>query len=321
MGMAASQARFLGLTARKSNVEYEGQQVNQQRTAVSNQSASLYNQLLALSVPTPPDITNFYNSEYTVSYAGRTYTLTDMVQNDDGTYTANFSYTDVLDSPHTDSELTKRDIDKIEWNADKNSGNLWKDGNCYELQQVMNGTLLEYMQNIGTANDQTANSFYTYTDDKKMTHYIQAEELQNFDDGNLETVMQYAFSSSSYTKTVSFDGLTPADWTTDKNGNYTSIKLKGLTGNEEPLAVSAEKVCDEVAYNASMNEYNLEYAEYEKTMANINAKTEVIQQQDKTLELRLKQLDTERNALENEMEAVKSVIKKNVDNTFSIFKG
>ena len=27
MGMAASQARFLGLTARKTNVEYEGQQI------------------------------------------------------------------------------------------------------------------------------------------------------------------------------------------------------------------------------------------------------------------------------------------------------
>ena len=32
MGMAASQARFLSLTARKTNVEYEGQQINQQRT-------------------------------------------------------------------------------------------------------------------------------------------------------------------------------------------------------------------------------------------------------------------------------------------------
>ena len=45
MGMAASQARFLGLTARKTNVEYEGQQINQQRTALSNQSASYYTNL------------------------------------------------------------------------------------------------------------------------------------------------------------------------------------------------------------------------------------------------------------------------------------
>ncbi len=65
MGMSASQARFLGLTARKSNVEYEGQQVNQQRTNLSNQSAILYDQMLAIQVPTPPDVTKYYNDTYT----------------------------------------------------------------------------------------------------------------------------------------------------------------------------------------------------------------------------------------------------------------
>ena len=48
MGMAASQARYLGLSARKTNVEYEGQQVNQARTALANQSANLFNQLLTI---------------------------------------------------------------------------------------------------------------------------------------------------------------------------------------------------------------------------------------------------------------------------------
>ena len=64
MGMAASQARFLGLTARKTNVEYEGQQVNQQRTVLSNESAGLFNQMLTLQVPTPPSATDYYNTRY-----------------------------------------------------------------------------------------------------------------------------------------------------------------------------------------------------------------------------------------------------------------
>ena len=38
MGMAASQARYLGLTARKTNCEWEGQQINQARTACSRLS-------------------------------------------------------------------------------------------------------------------------------------------------------------------------------------------------------------------------------------------------------------------------------------------
>ena len=45
MGMSASQARFLSLTARKNNVEFEGQQINQQRTTLSNESASYYSEL------------------------------------------------------------------------------------------------------------------------------------------------------------------------------------------------------------------------------------------------------------------------------------
>ena len=35
MGMAASQARYLALVARKSNCEYEGQQINQARLILS----------------------------------------------------------------------------------------------------------------------------------------------------------------------------------------------------------------------------------------------------------------------------------------------
>lgn len=65
MGMAASQARYLALVARKSNCEYEGQQINQARTVLSNQSASLFNQLLSLSVPIPPSTTDFTKNIYT----------------------------------------------------------------------------------------------------------------------------------------------------------------------------------------------------------------------------------------------------------------
>ena len=54
MGLAASQARFLQCTARKTNVEYQGQQINNARTVLANKSANAYNEMLALKVPTPP---------------------------------------------------------------------------------------------------------------------------------------------------------------------------------------------------------------------------------------------------------------------------
>ena len=64
MGMAASQARYLALTARKTNTEWEGQQINQARTALANQSANLFNQLLALEVPNAPKTTDYTEVQY-----------------------------------------------------------------------------------------------------------------------------------------------------------------------------------------------------------------------------------------------------------------
>ncbi len=65
MGMAASQARYLALVARKSNCEYEGQQINQARTVLSNQSANLFNQMLGLKVPVPPSTSDYTKAIYT----------------------------------------------------------------------------------------------------------------------------------------------------------------------------------------------------------------------------------------------------------------
>ena len=76
MGMSASQARYLSLTARKSDLEYRGQQINQSRLMLSNQSANLYSSMLSMSVPTPPVETDYMKDVYTFSMNGDTVTLT-----------------------------------------------------------------------------------------------------------------------------------------------------------------------------------------------------------------------------------------------------
>ena len=97
MGMAASQARFLGLTARKSNVEYQGQQINQQRTALANESSNLYNQMLELEVPTPPSTNDFYETTYVMEDSANglssNYTIANIQKATDGsnTYRATLS--------------------------------------------------------------------------------------------------------------------------------------------------------------------------------------------------------------------------------------
>ena len=92
MGMAASQARFLGLTARKTNVEYEGQQINQQRTCLSNQSANYYNDMLGMSVPTPPSVDQFTKTVYSFNDGAITNQITALMASKDkpGEYTISY---------------------------------------------------------------------------------------------------------------------------------------------------------------------------------------------------------------------------------------
>ena len=96
MGMAASQARFLNLTARKTNIEYQGQQINQQRTELSNKSATLYNQMLTLQVPTPPNSQDYTKVQYTFMMPGNideaTISQFTPIKGNNGTYTVSFSY-------------------------------------------------------------------------------------------------------------------------------------------------------------------------------------------------------------------------------------
>ena len=78
--MAASQARYLALVARKSNCEYEGQQINQARTALSNQSANLFNQMLGLSVPVPPSTQDFTTTQYSYTDGNNASTISSWQQ-------------------------------------------------------------------------------------------------------------------------------------------------------------------------------------------------------------------------------------------------
>ena len=75
MGMSASQARYLALTARMNDIEYQGQQINQQRTTLSNQINELYNNLLDMSVPTPPSQTDFSKTVYSGTLGASNFTM------------------------------------------------------------------------------------------------------------------------------------------------------------------------------------------------------------------------------------------------------
>lgn len=105
---------------------------------------------------------------------------------------------------------------------------------------------------------------------------------------------------------------------TDGNGRFKSVKFED---DSVVYNLTCEAITDEDAYNDAMNKYRYQQEQYDNEVAKINAKTEIIQAQDRQLQLRLQQLNTEQSALQTEMEACQKVVSKNVEMSFKTFGG
>lgn len=516
MGMAASQARYLALTARKTNTEYEGQQINQARTALANQSANLFNRLLDLEVPVAPKTTDYTelqysytdgeneavleewtqlaspnpNENYTVkyysninkytgamkqlqdpqvqlkagsgtimttnrgyqsavdglntaeqnlntannnlantisasenvlSYATSEATINSATNNGNGTYTVIISGTPVTFQVYQDCESANKgradsvhgdllSMNAIDSSFNKatemyinSSGDIVLKSDLEKLFGVLPGntsfklpvyndtnvssTKYNFTTSIAadTLTQATEEAAYTsalnYFNNLQLPEYIGNCELTPFDPNNQEDLVEvkqvitdlnaqninndlkncfdasgnyeggiFTFelngekyfvtyeelmaSYNSHTGPNDIDGQIKLPYyhakyvktrvekvenallETDSNGRFKTVRF---ANDSITYALNTETVTDEAAYQDAMNEYNYKREVYEKTIADINAKTSIIQQEDRTLELRLKQLDTEHNALATEMDAVKKVIKDNVEKTFKTF--
>ena len=137
-------------------------------------------------------------------------------------------------------------------------------------------------------------------------------------DNNIDPqTTKLAYYKAVYLNTK-IEDTTKALLETDGKGRFKSVRFED---DSTVYTLNTETITDEDAYRDAMNQYYYKQEKYDKAIRDINAKTELIQAQDRTLELRMKQLDTEQNALQTEMEAVKKVISKNVETTFKTFSG
>lgn len=324
MGMAASQARYLGLQARKTNTEYEGQQVNQQRTALANQSADLFRRLLTLEVPTPPDQTNYKTDGYTYS---------DPTSSDGKAYIDSMSKNENSDPP-TYTVVVRKKVKEPQYNglsdqsvsvikdADQKYSINLSNGTQYTLDgpiSPLSQTLCDEFNNLGASDyqNETTDTYYKFTNGATgVTTYINTKSGFDPENENLQTVD--FFMSQTIEKEV-YETIDNAVLSQSEDGVYTSLYYSDNSG-KHTFALSPSSDYDEAAYDAAMSQYNYDKALYEKEVADINAKTEELQEEDRTLELRLKQLDTEQEALQTELDSVKKVIDKNIENVFKTFQ-
>ena len=505
MGMAASQARFLGLTARKTNVEYEGQQINQQRTTLSNQSANYYNQLLGMSVPVPPSVEDYTKTVYTFTDGALSNNITSLIAQGNGNYIISYTRncrndnTVVATTSHIVTRLTKTPINRelyeqfltgtnggcytsavnsydaahfahtlthmLEagdyttsdgnkltiypygygggtsylnsrwWNtvSGGSSGNrilmdqisaelagteeqqkivdllyeFLKDtsgenvdatkpltcpadrgnnvpqarkdylrnqvltlinsfgnssdsyyvgadklrtlGNIEDAERDGNGLITKYTGNDKYLSSLTTEQLNKLEEQEKqyinmltdkygagawMVRYIQnttsgewvpyfykADDLENAiykesTSGSMSFIPCY--TTGSERETTEIKGVV-AKLEQDTSGRYINITLNPGTEDEVTYALTTETSTDQDAYNDAMNQYEYDKTCYDKAIEDINNKIEITQCEDKNLELRLKQLDTEQDAISTEIDAVQKIIEKNVESSFKIF--
>ncbi len=358
MGMAASQARFLGLTARKTNVEYEGQQINQQRTTLANQSANYYNSLLGMSVPAPPSVDSYTKTVYTFNDGALTNTVTALIAQSDGKYTLSYlsSYEDDFSPVAAGTSVVNKagndymvgSVTLRELGVMPNEDVIKKDPYLSTLTQEQIEDLIKeeeqyvYMLNekygesdyfnqiigIGGAANTIAASgwrvrYVQNSDTGTWTPYFyKLDDLENGvtnQNGDIASSVN-CYTIGSSTRTTEVKGIKDCHIEKDSTGRYISITIpQEGGGNGVTYSLTTSTVTDQDAYDDAMNQYEYDKYQYDQAIQEINAKIEIIQAQDKNLELRLKQLDTEQDAISTEMDAVEKVIEKNTESSFKTF--
>lgn len=341
MGMAASQARYLQITARKINTEYEGQQINQQRTMLANESAGLFSQLMALEVPTAPSSTDFTELQYTFSDGIHNYTISDIEEltTTSADYNAHVTYY------YTDDVATGIDKERTDMGVLLQGSNYWLvDATGTKLTQLESiptetedeETYKEDMASIlQICKDNPSTTFATdagFTTVGGVATVTTPENIRKYESSGDGTTYYMGLTQLNeestlgtvrdldlyYEKSLSQKIYNDQDayLETTENGRFSEIKL---ADTKTTFDLTSSTTTNSLAYADALNEYEYKKSIYDKEVSDINAQTEVIEQEDRVLELKLARLDTEQEALQTELEAVKKVIDKNIEETFKTF--
>ncbi len=338
MGLAASQARFLGLTARKSNVEYQGQQINQQRVALSNEVMGLYQEYNNLDVPVPPAVNDYQKTVYSLDSTYEDYKIENFTKILEGEYAG---YYDVMLSCENEvakayTYTAKDSVITAQKGANGYSYlnfQLGMESYVYDENDPDASTITKItsdyekysgLSTIMSSQGLTSGTFYMYMKNG-IAYYTSENDLDStaFEtvDGKNMYYGSYTFDYQGAQKVVE-NVSAKAAIAQDESGRLLSIQIldsddADLVGNTYSITTASQD--DQAAYDDAMNQYYYEKQLYEKEVERINQKTETLQKEDRSLEMQLNQLDTEQKALSTEMESISKVIEDTIDSVFKTY--
>ncbi len=289
MGLAASQGRYLCLTARNSDLVYEGQQISQQRLNLANETEEIANKYTEamnntiLQATTADGGTQQLTYDIITSqdpYTGLCMRIVDLNGNvvvPSQSYSLNVTSTDE-DGEETTTSVTSAsafissymsDLDADE--ADEmSSWSLSELADYYSENYSDSGVTVELVSNINSSlkNDDER---YLYDDNCTDAEYLQ----------EMLTSGQWLLEQVS---------------TSDESG-WESIVWQGSTSISEVYDTSDDAAAE---------------AEYEADMTKL-------EKRDKILELRLEQVETQQSSVEKELDSIKQIIDKNIEDSFGTF--
>lgn len=228
MGMAASQARLLALNARMNNIEYQGQQINQERTVLSQQVNTLYNSLLTLDVPTPPSTSEFTTIKYEGTEGASNFTLGNIVPTGtsysvDLNYTKTGHYMDMVGTASAQSVPSTLRLSTVTTRTPSDGIDATGVVAGIPTTPAANDTI---MHAVGIGSEVTPQQGETYYI-KEGNNFIEIQNPRNYPSKKIYTRFEYDTSTPQpYSATEDYNlGQSPS---AVKVGGYTASELKSI---------------------------------------------------------------------------------------------
>lgn len=296
MGLSASQIRYLSLTGRKSEVEFNVQELTYQQTELAKMTQKIaeeYNEKLNNTTL----VYNTYNDQGEEVQKTLTY---DLITSSDEAGGLNMRITDengnvvVPQLPSSTEYMRIKDTTTGEYSKLKSTEDFIRtymldisEEDYNTIKDYSFAALKEYWENSAYYNSE-----YIVNVETEIPSNMKGEEERYLIDANA-TDYKYLF-----------DKLTSGEW---------KIEMRKAD-------LSGEKNWEDIESFESLKIYQImdtsdddaAKAKYDSAMANINS-------QQKRLEYQLKQLDTEHQALVKELDSVLEVINNNIENSYNKF--
>ncbi len=290
MGLAASQGRFLCLTARLNDLVYEGQQIAQQRLALAEESkniAEAYNNAMnnkLLQCTTPANGTQQLTYETIINQDPNTGLCMRIVD-------VNGNVVSLPESKYLSV-------------ASKTTDESGKETAITENFKTIGAFISKYLPDL--SDDEVSkcirmdvDEFWTYYNSNYSTPNIILSIKSSLENGLKSDDERYCFDENCKDPAYLQDMLTSGQWLLQqvKNNEWESIVWQGSTMISEVYDTSDDAAA-EATYEAAMKD---------------------LQKKDKLLELRLEDVETQEQSVEKQIDSTKEVISKNIESTYKTF--